>query len=155
MEEKDYFALYSLLCFSVGATDYCNTAVNCDYKITGTVLNRMQNQYYLLFTEYFHIFPCVQHIYRDILLEIWHLSLCHVLIWGRSQPPHRSTEIWCFYLPPFFLSSVNWKLHVRHDLFAMSVSCVLYPVAPCYCFKKCVDVLIKNVHKNRYMETHL
>ncbi len=29
-------------------------------------------------------------------MEIWHLCLFHVVMWGRLQPPHRSAQIRCF-----------------------------------------------------------
>ncbi len=31
-------------------------------------------------------------------MKIWHFCLFYVLLWGRLQPPHHSTQIWCFQL---------------------------------------------------------
>ena len=38
------------------------------------------------------------------MLEIWLLCLFYESIWGTSQSPHGSSQIWCFGLPPFFNS---------------------------------------------------
>lgn len=43
-----------------------------------------------------------------------------VLMWGRSQPPHRSTCIWCFQL-----FSLSHTPHVCHDSFVESSSITL------------------------------
>ena len=42
-------------------------------------------------------------------MKIWHWCLFHVLIWGRLQSPRRSTQIWCFRLPPL----LTLKMHVK------------------------------------------
>ncbi len=55
-------------------------------------------------------------------MEIWHFCLFHVLMWGRLQSPHRSTQIWYFHL---FSGRWSYMLYVRHELLAESVSIAL------------------------------
>lgn len=66
------------------------------------------------------------------MMEIWHLCVFHVYIWGALQSLNRSTKIWCFHLLLFLhLSSgslsgcVSQVLHVRYYVFTKSVSIAL------------------------------
>lgn len=56
------------------------------------------------------VFHRAPHIYRNIILEIWHLSLFNVLMWGKLQSPRHFTQSWCFHLLLFFISSIERKL---------------------------------------------
>ncbi len=53
-------------------------------------------------------------------MEIWHLCLFHVFIWGRLQSLHCSTQKWCFSLLTFFISPVERELQW---MFKSHVSC--------------------------------
>ena len=49
-------------------------------------------------------------------MEIWHLRLSRVLIWGTIQSPYQSTQIWCYSL---FSGHLSFLLNDCQDLFTL------------------------------------
>ncbi len=49
---------------------------------------------------------------NNMMMEIWHFCLFHVLNGGRLQPPHCSSQVWCFRLQQFIISSVDLSVDV-------------------------------------------
>ncbi len=86
----------------------------------------------------------------------------HVSMWGRLQPPHRSTQTWCFqlfslshmyviYLPSPFPFGVCWSTNFYTSDKRKHFLCDILSFPPFPLFF--LNAQIKNAHKNRWMET--
>lgn len=65
-------------------------------------------------------------------------------MWGRLPSPHRSSQIWCFRLPTFFISSVDFEATCT----SWFIHKVLLSVFPLSCFmpklKMCIKTLLSS-----------